>query len=166
MSATNDLTKIINKLQKTVKQAVSRAALKEVGIFARDIVVKRTRLGYGVESNFGSKEAFAGLSDKYKKRRASSDLSPLTRPNKSNLTNTGQMLASMKSFTPRDGTIEIRPTGKRDDGYTNEDIAEFNAIGGKNRPPRVFNFVSNNEYFQIIRFYRRTFTDLLKKVKL
>jgi hypothetical protein len=76
------------------------------------------------------------------------------------------MLASMKSFTPRDGTIEIRPTGKRDDGYTNEDIAEFNAIGGKNRPPRVFNFVSNNEYFQIIRFYRRTFTDLLKKVKL
>lgn len=156
---------IIKKLEKSVKEAIDKNALVDVGRFARDIVVKRTRLGYGVTRDFGKKERLARLSPNYiKRRKMFAGLSENTRPTRSNLTFTGQMLDSIESNVKR-GIIEIKPTGRRLDGKRNEDIARYNEQGGKGRPKRIFMRISQLEFKQIVRFYRKTFGDLLRKSK-
>jgi hypothetical protein len=161
--AINQLDKIIKRLKKTVEDgAVKTEALKSLGDFARDIVVKRTRLGYGVNVNLGQKARLAKLSPNYvDRRKVFSGISSLTSAKKSNLTRTGQMLASMQAKVSR-GRIFISPTGNRNDGKTNLEVAEYNAKAFGSRPSRVFNRVSLLEFKQIVRFYRKTFGDLFK----
>ncbi len=165
MSGQRQFANIIKKLEKSVEQAISKAALRDVGVFARDLVVKRTRLGYGVKDNLQAKTRLARLSPGYvKKRKMFDSLSSNTSPTRSNLTLTGQMLDSIISET-KDRTIIIRPTGRRNDGKSNADIARYNEEGGRNRPKRIFLRISQLEFKQIVRFYRKTFGDLLRKKK-
>lgn len=165
MAGQRQFANIIKKLEKSVEQAISKAALKDVGVFARDLIVKRTRLGYGVDKDLSSKKRLAKLSPNYIKRRRMFDgLSSKTAPNRSNLTLTGQMLDSIISET-KDRTIIIRPTGTRDDGKKNADIARYAEEGGRGRPKRIFLRISQLEFKQIVRFYRKTFGDLLRKRK-
>lgn len=156
---------LVKKLEKTVAESIKKTALIDVGVFARDLIVKRTRLGYGVEKDFDSKQKLAKLSSKYVKRRKMfNGLSAYTTPNKSNLTLTGQMLDSIISVT-KDKIIEIKPSGRRDDGKRNADIARYAEEGGRGRPKRIFMRISQLEFKQIVRFYRKTFGDLLRKRK-
>ena len=156
--AINDLSKFIKKIEKAVGEALKPVALKRVGVFTTELVVKRTRLGYGVSENYRPKVKLKALSKKYiEARKSRLKLDTTTRPTKSNLTLTGQMLRSM-SFEISNGLIVIKPTGTRSDSrYTNEQIAEFNADKG-----RVFNRISKAEFNQVKRFYRKTFGDLLR----
>jgi hypothetical protein len=158
--AVNDLTKILGKLSKTVQEAIDRVTMKKVGDFAALLVVKRTRLGYGVKANFGEKKPLAILSDNYIKFRKREGVDSTSRPTKSNLTKTGKMLKSVKAKYKSKGVVIITPTGTRTDGETNENIAQYNA---DNSPSRVFNRVSKLEFQQILRYYRKTFGDLVKK---
>jgi hypothetical protein len=59
-----------------------------------DIIKRRTRLGRGVNDG-GGLDKLKPLSDKYKNRRKNIALSGETKPNKSNLTLTGEMLNSI-----------------------------------------------------------------------
>lgn len=162
---TRQFQNIVKKLEKTVAESIKKAALVDVGVFARDLIVKRTRLGYGVEKDLGSKKRLAKLSPNYiKRRKMFAGLSENTRPSRSNLTLTGQMLNSIIS-TAKAGIIEIKPTGTRTDGKRNADIAQYNEDGGKGRPKRIFMRISQLEFKQIVRFYRKTFGDLLRKRK-
>lgn len=162
---TKQFQNIVKKLEKTVAESIKKAALVDVGVFARDLIVKRTRLQYGVKKDFGKKEKLAKLSPNYIKRRKMFEgLSENTRPTRSNLTFTGQMLDSIVS-TAKTGIIEIKPTGRRNDGKRNADIARYNEEGGKGRPKRIFMRISQLEFNQIVRFYRKTFGDLLRKRK-
>lgn len=155
------LQSIIKRLEASVKEAIRREALGPVGEFAKDILVKRTRLGYGVEQSLGQKKKLAPLSPRYvKSRKMFAGLSSLTTAKRSNLTRTGQMLNSIRS-TVKGKIIEIGPSGTRDDGKRNSDIARYNEQGGRNRPKRVFLNLSRLEFNQIVRFYRKTFGDLL-----
>lgn len=169
--AVNKLNAIISRLEKAVKQSVSAAALKEIGEFTKDIVVKRTRLGYGVEKNFSQREKLAPLKKSYTKARSMfSGLSARTTPKKSNLTLTGQMLESM-TFRVSKGSVTIFPSGTRGDGNSNLDVAMWNAksrtySNGYTKPARIFNRVSQLEHKQIVRFYKKSFTDLLKQLQL
>lgn len=159
MAAKQDLTKFFNKIEKIIKDAVKPAALKPIGQFAVDIIVKRTRLGYGVKQNYGQKEKLKPLSKSYVEQRKKSKLSAFTNPGRSNLTRTGQMLESMRVLTVQYGKVVIGLSGARNDSrYTNAQIAEFNEDRG-----RVFNKVSKLEFSQILREYRRQFGDLLSK---
>jgi hypothetical protein len=163
--ATNDLKAFTDKLSKTMRTAVDNKVLNKLGEFTVNIVQRRTRLGYGVDDNFEERRKLARLSDKYvQSRRKYAGLSSTTTPKKSNLTRTGQMLESLRHKV-KGNTVEIRPTGRRSDGKTNEDVAYYNAIGGRNKPPRIFNNVSRLEFQQILRFYRREFTNLIKKLR-
>ena len=161
--ATNQFNTFLAGITKTVKEVADKAAMTKLADFATELVVKRTRLGYAVGKNYGAKGKFAKLSDRYIKIRKKSKLDSLTRPTKSNLTRTGQMLASMKGRYVSRGTIVIEPTGSRDDGLTNLEVAEFAHEGSSTRPKRPFNRVSALEFQQILRFYRKTFGDLIKK---
>jgi hypothetical protein len=164
-TGTRQFQNIVKKLEKTVAESIKKAALVDVGVFARDLIVKRTRLGYGVEKDLGSKKRLAKLSPNYiKRRKMFESLSENTRPSRSNLTLTGQMLDSIIS-TAKTGIIEIKPTGRRDDGKRNADIAQYNEDGGRGSPKRIFMRISQLEFKQIVRFYRKTFGDLLRKSK-
>lgn len=166
-SATIQFNNIMKRLQTSVKEALKPMALQPTGDFAASIIVKRTRLGYGVENQYGSKQKLAPLASSYvKQRKMFAGLNPLTTPKKSNLTRTGQMLDSVKAIA-RNGVIYIEPTGTRDDGKKNLDVAIWNHKGDRkrNRPPRVFMNLSQLEFNQTVRFYRKTFTDLLRKLK-
>jgi hypothetical protein len=136
--------------------------LREIGELAVSLIVKRTRLGYGVNRNGSKRFRLAALSEGYVKQRKKGGLSSFTRPKKSNLTRTGQMLESVKVIKASRGVITIGPEGRRNDGKTNDDVAIWNA----NRKGRSFIFISDNEYNQLRRAYRKAFGDLLKKKRL
>jgi hypothetical protein len=171
MSAERDIRSIIDNILRSLSNASNNSMLKDLAQFAIDMIIKRTRLGYGVnESRSSNSKKSSGLkkvklktlSEKYKKFRKGSDrLSNLTKPNKSNLTFTGQLLKSMQIIKIGRGSVVIGPKGIRDDGKANEDIGEY--VTDKGRP---FNDLYDLEQGKLERFYRKTFGDLLKKNKL
>ena len=165
--AIRSLREITKKIKKTLTRGISPQEARSVGQFAIDLIVKRTRLGYGVSKQYGTKSRLKALSANYKKRRATfRGLSATTSPGKSNLTFTGQMLASMKliKMQTKSGETIIRfgPTGsRRDSPHTNLEVAGFQEGQG-----RIFNRLSQLEFQQLLRFYRRNFGDLLRKSNL
>lgn len=164
-NASIQFSKIIARLKKVVEDGIKASALIPTSKFAADLVVKRTRLGYGVSKNMGAKEKLAPLSPNYvKQRKMFSGLDASTRPKKSNLTRTGQMLASIQTKVVN-GQIIIHPTGNHRGGFSNEQLAKWNEDGTKNRPRRVFLNISELEFIQIKRFYRKTFGDLVRSRK-
>jgi len=154
---------VFKRLKDSIDDAVKPASLKPIAEFTIKLIVKRTRLGYGVAKQFGSKARLKELSLSYKEfRKDFKDLSPYTSARKSNLTLTGQMLTSMRILFMKNKKITIGPDGQRNDSSkSNAEIADFQAKKG-----RVFNRVSALELNQIVREYRRSFGDLLKKKRL
>lgn len=161
--------KFITTLKKTFTQVAKGHAYKETAKFAAEIITKRTRLGYGVFKHLGPKGKFMALADSTVERRKEMKrmgmLSSLTRPNRSNLTATGQMLDSIDAVKRGDKWY-IEPTGRRTDGKTNYEVAGYAHKGSSNRPPRPFVNLSVAEQDQVVRFYRRKFTVLIKKLKM
>ncbi len=173
---------IFNRIKTFLQKDIQKDSLKPIAQFTLNLIVKRTRLGYGVTKLYGSKQKLKPLSPNYidyrkklagEKRREQRQgtislgtktirLSDFTRATRSNLTLTGQMLESMSILSISRGSIKIGPTGQRKEGGpSNAQVAEFQADQG-----RVFNKVSELEYKQILRQYRRTFGDLAKKKKI
>lgn len=157
------ISDIFRRISSTLDKAVSRKSLKPIAEFTIQLIVKRTRLGYGVDRQFGTKKKLKPLARSYiEYRRTFNSLSNYTTPARSNLTLTGQMLGSMRILSIRDRLVTIGPSGSRNDtSKSNQEIADENAARG-----RVFNRVSQLEYQQILREYRREFGDLLKKENL
>ncbi len=161
MTAQNDLGKFFKGLKSATQTAVNKKAMDFLAKSAITIIVKRTRLGYGVKKDGGARFALSSIkwTDRYAKLRKSYPLDSTTRPGKHNLTLTGQMLRSVRVLeTTKDGVV-IGPQGLRDDGKTNEDIAKWNAKRG-----RVFMNLSQNERGQLVRLFRREFTALMKRL--
>lgn len=119
-------------------------------------IEKRTRLGKGV-SEGGELEKLKPLSEKYVKFRKGK-VSGLTSPKKSNLTFTGQMLSAIKGV--RNGTLfTFFFTGKRDDGKSNAEIAQY--AREKGRP--FFN-LSNSERNGLQRKISKIIKESIKKL--
>lgn len=163
--ATQALKNIFNRINKALKEAVSNKEMNELATFSLSLIVKRTRLGYGVNKQFGSKKKLKPLSEKYKNfRRKFAGLAESTTASKSNLTLTGQMLESMDVIKAKDGQIVLAPTGTRSGvgrRLKNVTVAEYQADQG-----RIFNRLSQLEYNQVLRYYRKSFGDLLDKQRL
>jgi len=155
--------KIMDRIRKATEDAGKASVMKATGDFTVGLIVKRTRLGYGVAKDFGSKASLKKLSEPYKEsRKKFKGLSPTTTAGKSNLTRTGQMLQSVKTLRTQNGRVAIGPSGtRRGSSLTNAEVAGYQEDQG-----RPFNRVSELEYKQVLRFYRRQFGDLLKKRKL
>lgn len=159
-----NISKIFKKINSALVDAIKPRELEPVARFAIDIIVKRTRLGYGVSAQFGAKSPLKKLSTRYVERRRRFGLDNLTAPKKSNLTLTGQMLQSMDIIKAQPGTVVIGPTGNRTPIGNEKKVTTNAAVAFyQEKQGRVFNRVSLLEYQQILRFYRRTFGDLLNK---
>ncbi len=160
--AENDLGKGVAKfiakikagLEGSIKDQVSKAAAQ----MAADLIRDRTRQGYGVANDGGSKFPLAPLSLRYVERRKRSALSPFTSPSKSNLTFSGAMLESLsiKRSSPGNWLVILQgshPTA----GIENSLLARY--VSRK----RPFMFLSGGEVEQIRNTARKTFQDLVKQ---
>lgn len=158
-SGVRSMERIVAELKAAVNDARRPDVFRHLGQLSIKLIVRRTRLGYGVPDHLASKRRFTPLKDNYVKQRKKSRLSSLTSPKKSNLTRTGQMLDSMKILRQTSNSVIIGPSGTRSDSRSsNSEIAQYNADRG-----RVFLNLSDLEYAQVFREYRRVFGDLLKK---
>lgn len=171
MGARLQIKDFTSKLKGVVKKSATAKQLEALGEFAAGLIRKRTRLGYGApRGEAGSVERFrlAALSEgwiHFRKTTGRSWLSEFTRPSKSNLTFTGQMLDSLGVVKVANGSVTIGPQGYRTDpfsrGLSNEAVANF--VAKKGRP---FNNLTKPEARQVQRFYRNQFGDLLKNARI
>ena len=189
-----DLSKITN----TIKEAVfGRQQMKEFMQGLADDIKKRTRRGYGVARDLGPDGKFIGLSPSYilyrqgkikffttknnklaylKKGKKVTiekpELSEFTKPTRSNLTLSGQMLDSLiaDSSGTLKGEITIKDTRKPIKGQnkapTNNQLAEWHEEGAGKLPKRPFMHVSIAEYDRLIQAMQRKLNAQLKKTKI
>ena len=135
------LTKQLSKLSEVLAKAGDDLA---------DAVRKRTRQGFGVSRNNGIKRSLKQLASSTIKKRSRLPLSPKTTPSKSNLTQSGSMLDSIKADV--DGTqIKVTITGAK-----NNKKAQFVS---KDRP---FLNLSKDEVDAIKRQIKE---DFIRKIK-
>jgi len=156
-----NIAKVFQNIRKRFDRVIADS-IEPMGREAIRLLVVRTRLGYGVSRQEGNRGKLKSLSPAYVQfRQRYRNLSPFTRPRRSNLTLTGQMLDSMQIIKASNRTVIIGPKGRRRDGENNEDIAKWVQKAG-----RPFLNISRTEQIQLIRFYRRTFGDLARNRRL
>ena len=136
-------------LAKILKELTDKENLQKIGDEAVRLIKKRTKLGYGVSEQNGTKTKLKPLSDAYKKSRKKDDLSEDTTANKSNLTNSGKMLDDLKAMVKDSGSVEI--------GF--EDVLSYMKANWVSDDGRKFNNLSAAEIKQLNLFIE----DLLKK---
>jgi hypothetical protein len=97
MKTLKDLTD--EKLNQILDELLSKASMKDLAESVREDIVKRVRLGSGVDKSGGKAQKLKPLSAPYVKwrRRNKSSLSKFTSPKKSNLTKTGHMLDNLEA---------------------------------------------------------------------
>lgn len=152
-----NIKQVVDKIRKVFQDKIPSAeSMEKLGEKSIELIRKRTRLGYGVATAGAKRGRLKQLSDDYIDfRREYGDLSPATRPAKSNLTLTGQMLDSMEVIEAKKGQASIAPTGNRfDTDHTNDEIALFCEKQG-----RKFLSLSDNEIKQLRRFYENEVID-------
>lgn len=92
----------------------------------------RTRLGFGLDrpGRGGKRRRLKRLTDRYKDKRRRSKLHNETKPGKSNLTFTGQLLNAIFGKA-RGDTIVIGINPRRRDGISNADIVKWQEDQGR-----------------------------------
>lgn len=160
-SAKQQITKLSKEIASSIDKTFDAKFMREVGEEAKRLIFLRTKLGYGVDKQGGQKQKLKALSPFYVELRKllakDGDLHSSTTPKKSNLTNTGQMLDSLKIKRAVNGLVWLGPMGYRDVGLTNEEVA--NRVS-KDRP---FMFLSDLEEKKIRRFAQNNFTSVFKQ---
>jgi phage gpG-like protein len=120
---------------------------------AVELIRKRTRLGYSVEKNGGTKKKLKALSSEYVEfRKKNKKLSGKTRSKKSNLTFTGDMLDDLEIVNTSNGHCEI--------GFKSSESQEKAKWVSKNRP---FLHLSKSEIKQLIQDLNARIKALLKE---
>lgn len=176
-------TKTINTIAGEVSAAATPSLMKQIGEEAARLIYVRTKLGYGVKNNNGTRQKLRPLNPFYiavrkvvkggnaKKikqiyqetgirppSKLPTGLDETTTPAKSNLTFSGQMLKSIKVKTTKQNEVIIGPQGYRNDGLTNEQVA--NSVQKFGRP---FMFLSNLEIGKLKRFAKNGFSSIFKE---
>lgn len=163
-----DIEAFAKKAGSFIELATSLDALDEYGELVKGKIQKRTRAGRGVaypNQLGGSAVKLQGLSEPYKRsrRQYNKPTGTAAKPNKSNLTFTGQMLASLKATSKKNpngrSVISVSPTGKR-----NKDLARWHAEGKGNLPNRVFLGLTRKDITEINREFAKTFSAIVRDV--
>ena len=155
----NDVVKRLNTVFRGGSGQKQKDFLKKMGLASIDMIVTRTRKGFGVARTGGNRKKLARLSKSYidfrKKNRRR--LSRLTSPTKSNLTFTAQMLDSVKILKSNDRGFEIGSSGRRSDGKRNADVSRW--VSAK----RPFMNLGRKEITDLTKFMEKEFRDRIKK---
>lgn len=145
----------------------SKSFLKRLGDAAAEAIRSRTRAGYGVSEGGG----FEGASQKRLKSLAKSTvksriqlaqkgaLSSKTTPKFSNLTRTGQLLDSIKTTSVSQNSATVNPSGRRNDGKTNQEVAGY--VEDQGRP---FNKLTSAEVRKIVNIVESEVVKLVRRL--
>lgn len=135
-----NLKSVFNAIDKVIKDTVQNQSMyNDIAKFAETRVVQQTRAGKDLTSSEdGDKQP--ELSEGYIKFRnrvksGKTDIKPdpqFFRPRSSNLTLTGQLLKSIRgTIVKSKRQVVVEPTGNRDDGLTNKEVASDLAKRGR-----------------------------------
>lgn len=165
------------KLTGLVGDSVSAKAMTTFAKFARDMIVKRTRRGFGVEQTGRKQQRLKKLSKSYIdfrkgkvsfftrngtvipiKPKAPPKLDSTTSPGKSNLTFSGQLLRSLV-VSSKKGEFTIRANNRRrKNGLTNNELAEI--VSNQGRP---FMGLTVGELRKLRRLYENGLAGAIKR---
>lgn len=143
----------IDKLKLAINTKVvifKQGALENLADFIIRMIRVRTRLGYGVEENEGSKKKLKSIKEttieERKRLLKRGELSSETTPSRSNLTRTGELLESITYKISKINflTILIPNRKHKDSSATNAEIARYQEESG-----RTFFKLSSSEINQI-----------------
>ena len=164
-----DLESRIIKAEKKVR---SYSFLKRLGKILLRRIIARTRLGYGVVADGGKKVKFPELSHNYKllrkrlgkdkrrkKKKYTTKLSGKTRPSKSNLTLTGQMLDNT-TYEVRGENIIFKGANQEAQDKINWNADWTTRNDGKS-VRRIFLRLSNLDVKVLNKFAKKVLRDIL-----
>lgn len=177
MASNKQIQNFADKLKTALKKVKTQTQMRKFGEAAAEIIRKRTRLGYGATER-SERAKLKPLSSSYKAYRAGKiafatakggwvypykpsvkpKLHPLTTPNRSNLTFTGEMLDSLGVTKVKEGEATVDVSGNRTDGLTNQKVAGY--VTAQGRPFNNLTPVEKRQIEQIIE------TELKKIVRL
>jgi len=158
VSVEKDLNAFNKKIQKALDELVSPKELNKIGNFEAGLIKRRSRLGYGVPKDLSAKEKFKELRPKTVAARKRKKLASETTPNKSNLTETGQLLNDLVS------KIEGRSTLIGHTKDRNKRIGAFHQTGGGSLPQRRYLGLALEDLKQIKAQMQDAFNDILNKI--
>jgi hypothetical protein len=171
-----DLDKFAKKLGSVFELATAVGAIDDYADAIVEQIQSRTRAGRGVAFTGqlgGNESRFVPLKESYRKARKKYYAGMIRAadgaPNKSSLTFTGQMLASLEakvSKTARGKTsIKIEPTGNRQGGGpTNKELARWHSTGKGNLPKRAFLGLTRLDQSKVNKKFAKTFSDIVRGV--
>lgn len=155
------MNEITRKLDQVLKLLLSEENLLDIGNYAVSLIRKRTKIGYGVANQGGTKEKLLALSKSYKKQRKYKKLDSTTNQNKSNLTQTGQMLKDLMCWIEN----EVVMIGFQDDESLQKAGWVTKGEYSSGNKPRPFNNISEAEKKQISIYIQKKIDKLLKRLK-
>jgi len=153
-------------LRKVVDDTASKEVMEAVGNQAVEIIKRQARLG----NDYKTGGKFKNLSDSYisKRNKYKSELDPRTRPKRSNVTATGQLIESLKLSDIRARSVEVEASGNRKGGSpfdsgkkTNAEVAYWVEYHG-----RHFLGLNDKTREQLTRFYKRIVDAVVRRSKI
>lgn len=159
MTARKDLNRLAKNLRRGIGMSVSKRSMKMLGEQAIELIVDRTRKGFGVKRTGLKRNRLKRLSPAYIAYRKTQKLDATTSAAKSNLTFTGQLLRSMRVKSNSNRKVSWGPNKRRrKGGITNERLGEI--VSGA----RPFNFLSAREITKIAKLLDRVLSKNLSKI--
>ena len=157
------MTRFTKRLQGIVENASSKEVMKEVG----EQVVRLVRQDARKGNDYLTGEKFDKLSAGYRKKRTKYEdyLHPTARPNKSNVTATGQLLESIEVSKTMERSVELECVGTREKSpfggaKTNAEVAHWVEYNG-----RHFLGLSDKSREKLLKFYDRIVKTILRRQK-
>lgn len=147
-----DLAKTLNKdLESIMKEIGSPENMKALADMLKDDIIKRTKLGFGVNNKGESQSKLKPLSESTKKARKHMKLDSTTSPAKSNLTQSGDLLRDLKTVVAQNvASIELGSQESRDKAMWNE------------QKGRTFMNISKSQILNITNILKKKIAELLK----
>lgn len=151
-----DFKDLQNKIDAVIKNVGSLPRMVKVANETKKMVQERTRQGFGVKKTDTNKVRLKKLSPSYKKRRKKLQkkglLSDKTTPNKSNLTQKGEMIDTLKTQVSRN-KAEVKVNGDK-----NQKKAKQQAKAG-----RKFMDLSKTELKKVLNIIKQDIKDDITK---
>jgi hypothetical protein len=171
-----DLEKFSKKLGRVFELATAVGAIDDYADAIVKQIQSRTRAGRGVAFTGqlgGDQTRLAPLKADYQKARKKYYRGMIKAaggaPNKSSLTFSGQMLASLEAKVSKTGrgktAIKIEPTGSRQgDKISNKELARIHSTGKGNLPKRAFLGLTRLDQSKVNKEFAKTFSDIVRGV--
>lgn len=149
----NTLDSVLKKKLEVLKKEITKP--ENVIILAEELkkgIYTRTKLGYGVSEMFGKQFKLPALSDDYKIWRKKHKVDSTSSASKSNLTQSGEMLNSLK----------VKPTSTGSqiviDGTRNQKVKQYTEEAG-----RPFFYVSSVQLRELVVKLQKMISKAIKK---